>query len=113
MITQADFIIFQGTVEHIQVTVTDDAGVIKSIAASQSYIRIGDLRTPTTYLHKVCTLVTDGSDGKLQVTLTEANTLSLPAKKCDYQVVVVDADGDIQVVRRGMFDIQIMLPEAT
>lgn len=107
----ADRIIYKGETAVLRELVLDQDGVVKNLAGGTVDFRIGNERSGEFEFEKAGSLTSDGSDGLIQVDLTIANTNSLEGgREWDYQFIVTDVDGDVQVVTDRVVDVREILP---
>jgi hypothetical protein len=109
MTINADVRIHQGEDVIIKVAVLDELGAVKDLAGATVVFRMGDIRAPSAAFAKAGALTTDGTDGLIQVTLTDIETAAFDVLTYDFQFIITDAAGAIQVVREGTMDVQYMI----
>lgn len=105
--TDQDFTIRQGDNIVIEITITDVVtGVVKDVtgATDISWAASRNFVDDPASLDKTGS-VSDGPNGKVQITLTAANTASLSPDKYEHQCRVTDASGNISTITTGTLTI--------
>lgn len=105
-----DFDLYTGEEVKVRLSVVDENSAIKSLANTTGVFRIGSKTGDRTLFEKSTSLVTDGTDGLMQVQLLKQETRDFPPKIYDYQFVVIDSDGSTQVVKDGRISIKQQIP---
>ena len=108
--TTADRTIYKGETALLREAVLDQDGAVKNLSSATVSFRIGNVREVEFVFIKVGSLVTDGTDGLIEVSLTVANTNSLSVRQWDYQFIVTDSGSDVQVVKQGVLEVINTLP---
>lgn len=120
MITDAE--IYQGEYVILRDTVYADASLTtpKSLVNATAEYRLGHLAVDEISLRVLdspnangsVVVITDPTNGVLEIVLRAGDTLALPARQYDHQVIVTDSAGKRNVVTNGVLIVHPLLPAA-